>query len=198
MVIDTTGLKVFGAGEWYVRKHGMGRGRRRTWRKLHLGVDEETKEIVAVDLTASNIHDGSHLPVMLDQVKDEVGQVSGDRAYDTGRCYQAVLARGAKPTIPPRRNARLSSVKDPPPFKAVRDAVLRRIKSEGRYPWRSSSGATRQSLAENAVSRFKSLLGVKLMSRSLGAQRVEVVIKCRVLNRMAALGMPKSERIPVV
>ena len=198
VVIDTTGLKVFGAGEWYVRKHGMGRGRRRTWRKLHLGVDEETKEIVAVDLTASDIHDGSHLPVMLDQVKDEVGQVSGDRAYDTGRCYQAVLARGAKPTIPPRRNARLSSVNDPPPFKAVRDAVLRRIKSEGRYPWRSSSGATRQSLAENAVSRFKSLLGVKLMSRSLGAQRVEAVIKCRVLNRMAALGMPKSERIPVV
>ena len=198
MVIDTTGLKVFGAGEWYVRKHGMGRGRRRSWRKLHLGVDEETKEIVAVDLTGSNIHDGSHLPVMLDQVKDEVGQVSGDRAYDTGRCYQAVLARGAKPTIPPRRNARLSSVKDPPPFKAVRDAVLRRIKSEGRYPWRSSSGATRQSLAENAVSRFKALLGIKLTSRRLDAQQVEAVVKYRVLNRMAALGMPISERIPVV
>ena len=176
----------------------MGRGRRRSWRKLHLGVDEKTKEIVAVDLTGSNIHDGSHLPVMLDQVKDEVGQVSGDRAYDTGRCYQAVLARGAKPTIPPRRNARLSSVKDPPPFKAVRDAVLRRIKSEGRYPWRSSSGATRQSLAENAVSRFKALLGIKLTSRRLDAQQVEAVVKYRVLNRMAALGMPISERIPVV
>jgi len=73
VVIDTTGLKVLGADEWYVRKHGIGRGRRRTWRKLHVGVDEEIKEIVAVDLTASNIHDGSHLPVLLDQVKGEVG-----------------------------------------------------------------------------------------------------------------------------
>ncbi len=198
MVIDTTGLKVFGAGEWYVRKYGTGRGRRRTWRKLHLGVDEETKEIVAVDLNASNIHDSSHMPVMLDQVTDEVGQVSGDRAYDNGRCYQAILARGAKPTIPPRRNARLSSAKDSPLFKAVRDTVLRRIKSEGRYPWRISSGATHQSLAENAVSRFESLLGVKLMSRRLDAQRVEAEVKCQVLNRMAALGMPKSQRIPVV
>ncbi len=198
VVIDTTGLKVFGAGEWYVRKHGTNRGRRRTWRKLHLGVDEETKEIVAVDLTTSNMHDSLHLPVMLDQVMGEVGQVSGDRAYDTWKCYQAILARGAIPTIPPRRNARLSSVKDPPPFKAVRDAVLCRIKSEGRYPWRTSSGATRQSLAENAVSRFKVLLGVQLMSRKLDTQQVEAVVKSRVLNRMAALGMPKSERVPVV
>ena len=76
--------------------------------------------------------------------------------------------------------------------------MLRRIKSEGRYPWRTSSGVTRQSLAENAVTRFKALLGVKLMSRRLDAQQLEAVVKCRVLNRMAALGMPKSERIPVV
>jgi len=97
-------------------------------------VDEETKDIVAVDLTASNIHDSSHLPVMLDQVMGKVGQVSGDRAYDTWWCYQAILARGATPTISPRCNARLSALKDPPPFKVVRDAVLRRIKGEGRDP----------------------------------------------------------------
>jgi len=126
------------------------------------------------------------------------GQVSGDRAYNTGKCYQAILARGAVPTIPPRRNARLSAASDLPPFKAVRDVVLRRIRNEGRYPWRTSSGATRQSLAENAVSRFKALIGVRLMSRRFDAQQVEAVVKCRVLNRMAALGMPKSECIPVV
>ncbi len=112
----------------------------------------------------------------------EVGQVSGDRAYDTWRCYQSVLARGASPTIPPRRNARLSAVKDSPPFKVVRDAVPRRIKSEGRYRWRTSSGDTRQILAENAVSRFKALVGVQLTSRRLHAQQVEAVIKCRVLK----------------
>ena len=72
VVIDSTGLKVLGAGEWYVRKHGMGRGRRRIWRKLHLGVDETTKEIVAVDLTTSGVHDSPHMPAVLDRVSDQV------------------------------------------------------------------------------------------------------------------------------
>ena len=197
VVIETTGLKVFGAGEWYVRKHGRGKGRRRTWRKLHLGVDEATKEIVAVDLTTSGVHDSPHLPTVLDLVEGDVGQVSGDRAYDSGTCYEAILARGAVPTIPPRRNARLSRAKDPPAFRAERDAVVRRIRDEGRYPWRTSSGATRQSLAENAVSRFKALVGEQLASRELERQEVEAMVKARVLNRMTVLGMPRSERVPV-
>lgn len=195
VVIDTTGLKVYGAGEWFVRKHGMGRSRRRTWRKLHLGVDEATKEIVAVDLTTSGVHDSPHLPAVLDQIADAVAQVSGDRAYDSGRCYQAILARSAIPTIPPRRNARPSRAKDPPPHRRMRDAVLQRIKAEGRYTWRRESGATRQSLAENAVSRFKALVGVRFALRMFENQRTEALVKSQVLNRMAALGMPSSERI---
>jgi len=196
VVIDTTGLKVFGAGEWYVRKHGMCRGRRRVWRKLHLGVDEKTKDIVAVDLTTSGVHDSPHMSEVLELVGDDVCQVSGDRAYDTGACYRAILGRGAIPTIPPRRNARLSTAKDPPPFRAERDAVIQRIKVEGRYPWRTSSGATRQSLAENAVYRFKALVGVKLTARIFENQQVEAHVKCRVLNRMSSLGLPISERVP--
>jgi hypothetical protein len=195
VVIDTTGLKVFGTGEWYARKLGMGRGRRRTWRKLHLGVDETTKEIVAVDLTTSAVHDSPHLPTILDQIADVVDQVSGDRAYDSGTCYEAILAHGATPTIPPRRNARSSWANDPPAHRVVRDDVLKRIKAEGRYPWRTSSGATRQSIAENAVSRFKALVGVKLAARTVENQRVEAVVKSRVLNLMTSLGMPRSERI---
>jgi len=195
VVIDTTGLKVFGAGEWYVRKHGMGRGRRRIWRKLHLGVDEATKEIVAVDLTTSRVHGSPHMSTVLDSVQDEVRQVSGDRAYDSGSCYQAILARGAVPTMPPRRNARRSTAKDPPAFRVERDAVVRRIKNEGRYAWRTASGATRQSLAENAVSRFKALVGVKLAARRFENQRVEALVKCRVVSRMASLGLPRSERV---
>lgn len=195
VVIDSTGLKVFGAGEWYVRKHGMGRGRRRTWRKLHLGVDERTKDIIAVDLTTSNINDSPHLPVILGQIVGPVSQVSGDRAYDTGVCYEAILARGAHPTIPPRRHARTSRVKDPPPYRVGRDAVLLRIKAQGRYEWRKTSGATRQSLAENAVFRFKALLGGTLAARTFRNQQTEALVKCRVLNRMTSLGMPRSERI---
>jgi hypothetical protein len=133
----------------------MRRGRRRTWRKLHLGVDEETREIVAVELTTSGVHDGPRLPAVLDQVEGDVGQVSGDKAYDSGRCYEAILARGTVPTVPPRRNARPSSAKD----------------------------------------RFKALVGIKLSARRLERQQVEAAVKCRVLNRMGSLGLPRSERV---
>ena len=196
VVIDTTGLKVYGAGEWYVRKYGMGRGRRRIWRKLHLGVDETTKEIVVVDLTTSNLHDGRHLPELLEHTPGEIDQVSADKAYDSRSCYEAILDRQAKPTIPPRRRARLTQSPDPPPSRAARDDVLHRIKAEGRYVWRTTRGATRQSLAENAMSRFKGLLGVKLTARRFENQQVEALIKCQALNRLTALGLPQSEQIP--
>ena len=111
IVIDTTGLKVFGTGEWYVRKHGIEEPRRRTWKKLHLCVDETSKEIAAVDLTTASVHDSAHLPSVLDLVTGEIGQVSADTAYDSATCYEAVLTRGAVPTIPPRRNARFSNAK---------------------------------------------------------------------------------------
>ena len=197
VVIETTGLKVYGAGEWYVRRYGLGRGRRRIWRKLHVGVDETTKQIVAVDLTESNVHDGRWLPELLARTAGDIGQVSADKAYDSATCYEAILARGAVPTIPPRRKARLSHCPGPPPARAARDEVLRCIKAEGRYVWRTSSGATRQSMAENAISRFKALLGVKLTARRFASQQVEALVKCHVLNRMVSLGMPVSERIPV-
>jgi len=168
-------------------------------RKLHLGVDEttRTKEIVAVDLTTSGVHDGPYLPELLEHIGGEVRQVSGDWAYDSGRCYEAILARGTVPTIPPRRNARFTNAKDPPPHRLERDAVLRRIKSDGRYVWRTSSGATRQSLAENAVSGFKTLVGVRLTARTFESQQVEARVKGQILNRMAALGMSQSGRVPL-
>lgn len=112
VVIDANGLKVFGAGEWTVRKRGMRRGRRRAWRKLHLDVDEKTKEMVAVDLATSGVHDSSHLPALLSQVAGPIGQVSGDGACESGACYEAILTRGAVPTIPPRRNARPNRINE--------------------------------------------------------------------------------------
>jgi hypothetical protein len=100
IVIDATGLRVYGAGEWHVHKH---RGvRRRSWRKLHVGVDEHTKEIVAVEMTASHVHDSQVLPRLLTQVSGTVYQVSGDGAYDTKACYESIGQRGAKAAIPPR------------------------------------------------------------------------------------------------
>ena len=103
MVVDATGLRVYGSGEWHVRKHRH--GRRRAWRKLHLGVDERTKEIVAVEVTPSRVHGCRLLPALLDQIPGRIVQVSGDGAYDTRACYQSILEREAVATIPPRRNA---------------------------------------------------------------------------------------------
>ncbi len=193
VVLGATGLKVYGAGEWHVRKHRC--CRRRAWRKLHLGVDETTKEIVAVEVTPSRVHDSSMLPTMLSQIPGRIGQVSGDGAYDTRACYRSILDRDAVATIPPRRNSRLSECVDPPGWLAMRDARLRQIEKLGRYEWRVSSGCTRQALVENAVSRFKAIFGSKLSARRFDNQRAEAIIKCEVLNRMASRGMPQSVRI---
>ncbi len=193
VVVDATGLKVYGAGERHVRKHRS--GRRRTWRKLHLGVDETTKEIIAVDVTPSHVHDSRVLPTLLDQVPGEIRQVPGDRAYDTRACYESVLHRDAIATFLPRRNARVRERADPPDRRAMYNEILQHIKELGRYEWRVTSGCTRQSLAENAVSRFKTLFGTTLSARRIENQRAEAVIMCGVLNRMTSLGMPESVRI---
>ena len=143
IVIDATGLRVYGAGEWHVHKHRG--GQRRIWRKLHLGVDEQTKEIVAVEVTTSHVHDSRMLPSLLTQIPGKVCQVSGDGAYDTKACYESIGQRGAKATIPPRRNAKRMKCANPPKKLAIRDANLRQIQQQGRYAWRVASGCTRQS-----------------------------------------------------
>jgi len=193
VVVDATGVKIYGAGQWYVSKYGA--LQRRTWRKMHLGIDETTKEVVAVDVTASRVHDSRKLTGLLSMVPGRIGQVYGDCAYDTKVCYESILDLDAAPTIPPRRSARCSGGTAPPLWRSVRDATIRAIREQGRYRWRVSSGCTRQSLAENAFSRFKVLFGGEFSSRKLSNQQVEASIKCVVLNRMTALGMPESVRV---
>jgi hypothetical protein len=193
IVIDATGLRVYGAGEWRVWKHRI--GRRRTWRKLHLGMDERTKEIVAVELTGSRVHDSQPLPALLDQIHDPIGQVSGDGAYDTRTCYEAVLLRGATPVFVPRRTARSCATKDPAGWRAARNGILQQIAVHGRSAWQQLSGYTRQSIAENTMFRFKQLFGGQLWARGLESQRTEVLVKCAALNRMTHLGMPETVRM---
>ena len=101
--VDSTGIKVFGEGEWKVRQHGY--TKRRTWRKLHLGIDEATQEIVASVVTTNDIHDGQVFKDLLDQVKEPIHQVSADGAYDNFECYEQALERNAIPVIPPREDA---------------------------------------------------------------------------------------------
>jgi len=193
VVLDSTGLKVYGAGEWHAGNYR--RAGRRVWRKLHLGVDETTREILAADVTESRVHDSRRLPALLSQITGTIAQVSGDRGYDTRAAYEAVLACGAIATIVPRRNARMSEGIDPPTWRVARDATLRAIAVQGRYGWRTSSGCSRQSLAENAMFRFKAVFGGKLWARTFDNQRVEAAIKCAVLNQMTGLGMPHTLRV---
>jgi hypothetical protein len=192
VVIDATGLKVYGAGEWHVQKHRS--GRRRTWRKLHLGVDETTKEIVAVEVTKNSVHDSLMLPPLLEQIPGRVHQVSGDGAYDTRACYEAAHRRGAQVAIPPRRNA-VPWEQNADSSARMRNKNLRLVRMYGRYEWRVSSGCTRQSVAENAFSRFKALFGGRLAARGPDNQYVEVMVKCATLNRMTGIGMPESIRV---
>ena len=147
LVVDSTGLKIFGEGEWKVRQHGW--QQRRTWRKLHLGVDEATGEIVAQVTTEREVTDDAMLPELLAQVHESRDHVTTDGAYDTFAWYTAIEARGARPVIPPAVNAKDHGTDD------ARDRTVRRVAAMGRKPWKEESGYHRRSLAETAMFRMK-------------------------------------------
>jgi transposase len=190
VVVDSTGIKVFGEGEWKVRQHGY--SYRRTWRKLHLGVDEISGEIVAVVVTTNNFTDGQVLPELLDQVDAEIDQISGDGAYDKRNVYKAVNQRKAKVAIPPRRNAKVWQHGNTKKERLARDQNLRRIRKVGRAVWKEEMGYYRRSLAETTFFRIKSIFGRQVSARSFNGQAAQLLVRCAVLNRMTHLGMPDS------
>lgn len=193
LVVDSTGLKVYGEGEWKVRQHGW--SKRRTWRKLHLGVNEATGEILAAMATVAGAGDGQMLGDLLEQVDErglEIRQVSGDGGYDTRQCYDAIRKRGARATIPPRKRARIWKHGNTAQERHIRDENLRAIRKKGRQRWKEESGYHRRSLAETAMFRIKTLFGSELSARKYGGQVTELYVRCAALNRITALGMPVS------
>lgn len=189
-VFDGTGLKIYGDGEWKVRQHGS--SKRRTWRKMHLGVDEGRGEIIAVALTTNDVSDGEVMPTLVEQIENPIEQASADGAYDTFENHEVLEARGAKITIPPRVNAKIrqhGNCKAPP---LARDENLREIRKIGRAAWKKQNGYHRRSLAETAMYRFKKIFGGHLRAIIFHSQAVEAFIKCNALNKMTALGMPDS------
>jgi hypothetical protein len=190
LLIDSTGVKIYGEGEWLDQKHGV-RSRRR-WRKLHLAVDADTHEIAAVELTPEDVGDVSALPDLLDQIEDPVGTVTADGAFDGDAIYDEVLQRhpAARVTIPPRSTAILSEA-----GKTQRDDHLRSIEQHGRLGWQRRSGYGRRSLVETAMYRYKTIIGRRLHARTLPNQQIEAKIGCNALNRMTSLGMPVSIRV---
>src|SRR5215207_7887987 len=195
VVIDATGLKVYGAGEWLVEKHGE-RGKR-TWRKLHLAVDPSTGEILASELTSTDEGDASQVGPLLEQIPGPLTSVTADGAYDGEPVYRAVAERQPDPPvaviIPPRATATLSAAAGTTPRQ--RDEHIQMIRDKGRLGWQKAVGYGRRSLAETAISRYKTVIGRGLRARTLPAQKTEARVGCSVLNRMTRLGMPVSQRI---
>ena len=193
VVIDSTGLQVFGAGEWQREKHG-GQGYR-IWRKLHLAVDPETGEILASELTTTEDGDASQVGPLLDQFSGSIASVTADGAYDGEPVYRTIAERdpAAEVIIPPRSTAVPSDTAETAP--TPRDRHLQMIQAPGRLGWQRMVNYGRRSLGEVAMMRYKNLICRRLHARSLAAQRAEAAAGCKVINVMTRLGMPVSQRI---
>lgn len=189
LVIDGTGLKVLGEGEWKVRQHGA--YRRRIWRKLHLAVDSETHEIICADLSLSGTTDAQALPELINQTHRKIAEVSADGAYDTRYCHDALLRKKIRPLIPPRSGSQYW----PEKYHERNHAVANQHLSGSNDVWKKKVGYHRRSIAETAMFRIKSLLGGHLSLRDYDAQVGEAMAMVKALNRMTLLGMPDSVRI---
>ncbi len=193
LVVDSTGLKIYGEGEWLDAKHGS-RSRRR-WRKLHIGIDADTHDVVVAELTPDDVGDVSTVTELLEQIDSSVATLTADGAYDGAydgeAVYNAVAERhpGAAVIIPPRVTAVANEAST-----SQRNRHIAMIAQHGRMGWQHRSGYNRRSLVETAVYRYKTIIGRRLCARGLLNQRNEAKIGCNVLNRMTSLGMPVSVR----
>jgi IS5 family transposase len=193
LLVDSTGLKLIGAGEWLVEKHGT--KRRRSWRKMHLGVDADTGRIVAATLTDRDEDDATQVGPLLDQVAEPVASVTADGAFDQDRVYADVAERhpDADVIVPPRSTAVPSATAETVPTQ--RDRHLQLIAEKGRMGWQKASGYNARARAEAAISRYKRVIGDGLHSRTDRRRATEVNVGVHALNRMLELGRPESVRI---
>jgi transposase len=193
LLVDSTGLKLCGAGEWLVEKHGT--RRRRSWRKLHLGVDAGTGQVVAAALTAKEVDDAVQIGPLLDQVPGSLASVTADGAYDQDGVYADVAERhpDAAVIVPPRRTAVLSDQAAIAPTQ--RDRHLQCIAETSRRAWQKASGYNKRAKVEASIGRWKQVIGDGLRSRIDERRMTEVTVAVDVLNRMLELGRPNYVRI---
>jgi hypothetical protein len=191
VLIDSTGLEVYGAAQWLEDKHGA--KFRRGWRKLHLAPDADSGDIIAYVMTDQDAGNDSQVEPLLDQIDAPIGQFMADGAYDGDPTYHTVIrhSAGAAIVIPPRSNA----VEQPDAgLAAQRTHHTAAIKAMGRMKWQVTTGYGKRSLVETAIGRYKSIIGHHLRARSFGAQQTEAGISCEILNRVLDCARPKSVR----
>jgi hypothetical protein len=193
LLVDSTGLKLGGAGEWLVEKHGT--SRRRSWRKLHIGVDATSGEIVAVALTRKDIDDAAMADALLDQIADPIASFTADGGYDQDQVSQAVAERhpDAAVIVPPRAGAVASASAETAPTQ--RDRHLRMIADRGQMAWQKASGYNLRAKVEASIGRYKRVIGDALRSRTDRTEATEVGLAASALNRMLAFGRPNYVRI---
>jgi len=189
VVIDGTGLKVFGEGEWKVRQHGY--IKHRMWRKLHIGIDVKSQEIVMMELTDNKVGENKKLKGLLEQYQDGYTTIGGDKGYDSFDCHEQVGNYGAVSAINIQADAKERKKRtDEKPL--VRDEIVRRIAEVGKDQWKKEVSYHSRSLVETAMFRYKTILGNKMHARNIENQKVEAMIGCNLLNAFVRLGMPES------
>ena len=200
LVIDSSGLKVYGEGEWKVRQHGV--SKRRTWRKLHLAVDEQTGQILAQQLTDKDTDDASQLPDLVQQVQQtgvKVSKTGADGSYDTFDTYQYLIKAQIESIIPPRMNAAWWVDQNDVLLEHPRNRALEQIDQGGlnsnRKQWKQDSGYHRRSKAENAFFRWKTIHGPGMYARKIKNQQTEAAVKVAVLNRFILIAPPRALKV---
>ena len=193
LLVDSTGLKLGGAGEWLVEQHGT--SRRRSWRKLHIGVDADSGEIVAVEVTRKDVDDAAMADGLLGQIAAPIASFIADGGYDQDRVSQAVAERhpDAAVIVPPRAGAVASASAETAPTQ--RDRHLRMIVERGRMAWQKASGYNLRAKVEASIGRYKRVIGDALRSHTDQTEATEVAIAAAALNRMQTFGRPNYVRI---
>lgn len=196
IIIDSTGMKIYGAGEWHTRQHRL--TKRRTWRKLHIAICAQTQELVALEMTKANVSDDQVVPTLVTRIPKTTCEVLADGAYDTKECHRILHANGCRGIIPPRKSGAYDHTPDPS-WRFRNDAVLT-IQALGndevaRSLWKKVHRYHRRSLVETAMYRLKRLTGDRLFSRLPSSQRTEMFTKALIINKMCHLGLPDSSWI---
>jgi Transposase DDE domain len=189
IIVDSTGVKIFGAGEW--RCDAYRQPKRRTWRKLHLSVNAASQEIVAVVLTSKKRDDADLVPEILAQIEPPVAKLYGDGAYDKWKLHDVLEREAIVPVIPPRRGASIRRHGNCAGKPLPRDEALRGIRRLGRRRWKQEVGYHRRSLVETSMSRLKRVFGDRLKNKRFENQQTEARLRCKLLNHFTHLGLPK-------
>lgn len=188
IAFDTTGIKVYGEGEWKVRQHGW--NKYRTWRKLHLGIDPSTGLIYAEELTLNSSDDSSMVKTLLSQIGNKIKNVLADGSYDTRKALDEINKKGIHPIVPPRKSGRIKRKCPEDDSFFNRNAAIRTIRKYGLKKWKKLSGYHKRSTIETTMFRYKTTFGDKFQSREFERQKTESKIACYILNTMLTIARP--------